>query len=191
MQTVNKPACVVALGFFDGVHIGHRAVMEAAVKRAGELNMKSCVFSFDIRPRDFLFNEKSRLITPDLRQKEAMIKRYSNIDDVIFLHFDDKMASLTYEQFIRNILVKKYNVKHIVIGENYTCGKGGRGDAAAVLALCIKLGIGCDVIKSVCINGETVSSTKIRSALENNDVHTAVMLMGHDAEKETKSCVPV
>lgn len=182
MPSVSKTACVAALGFFDGVHIGHQAVMATAVKRAGELGIKSCVFTFDIKPKDFIFNETTDLIIPDTKLKKSMILTYGKVDDVIFLHFDRQFANLTYQQFICDVLVKKYHVKHIVIGENFTCGKDGSGNAAAILALCLKLRIGCDVIKTVQIGGEAVSSTRIRNAIENNDIDTAKFLLGHGRE---------
>lgn len=179
MRNDKKIYRTAALGFFDGVHIGHQAILGLAAKRAKEMDAISCAFTFRIRPKSFFEGCRDMLIQSDAKKREEMIIRYGGVDEVVTLPFDSVMANMTYDSFIKDILIKKYNVCHLVMGWNYTCGKNKEGDIYSIMALCLKLGIGCDVLQPIKVNGEAVSSTRIRRLIAENNEDEAECLLGH------------
>ena len=111
------------------------------------------------------------------------IIKYGRVDEVIMLTFSDEMMKMPYDVFISELLVKRYNVCHIIMGENYTCGFMGAGNPGNIAPLCEKLGITCEIIKEVKIDGQTVSSTLIRKLIASGDTARAEQLLGHKLEE--------
>ena len=168
---------VIALGFFDGVHIGHRALLAAASKKAKELSVNSAAMTFLTHPESVIAGcDTSLLVTNE--EKERLIKELSGIDEVIFLPFDQTIQKLLWQDFVK-LLVEKYRACHVVCGYNYHFGYRGQGDARHLRQQCLKLSVGCDIIKRVCIGNVSVSSTYIRDAVTRGDVELASEFLGY------------
>ena len=168
---------VVAVGFFDGVHIGHGELLKRAKQKAQELDAKPAVLSFDTHPDDLVFKQSVRLIG-DRESREDLIHRCFNIPEVFFLHFDRDLMNMSWEQFI-SFSVEKYNICCYVVGYDFTFGKNGEGTARKLQEYCRDHGLGCEIIDAVKLEGQIVSSTLIRTMIENGDMEKANRFLGH------------
>lgn len=169
---------VIALGFFDGVHIGHGALLNMAVKRARELGAVAAAETFDVHPETVIFGKDMPLIN-NMTDREALMKELYGVDEVIFTHFDEDMMKVPWMDFVDEFLVRRYGAIHLVCGHDYRFGYRGLGTAEMLKEYCESRGIGCDIIPKVELDGVTVSSTHIRSLIENGDMETAARFLGH------------
>ena len=175
----SKNDSTVALGCFDGVHIGHTQIIKSAVEEAKKSGLCSVVWSFQSPPKKFFAEtnaQKAALITP-FAEKRKLIKNLG-ADILISTKFDEKIASLSPEDFFENILLKCLNAKHIFCGFNYRFGKGGKGDVNLLYKLCKKYDIKLSVADEIKINDNSVSSSAIRAYLLNGDVENAQKMLG-------------
>lgn len=170
---------VIALGFFDGVHLGHGALLSLCAKRAGELEAIPSAFTFDLHPSALIPGKTPvpLLTTPD--DREGLMERLYGIRDVIVAHYDDRMMKTPWREFVTNYLVRDHAAVHLVVGHDFHFGYKGEGDPQKLRALCEELGIGCDVVPKVELEGITVSSTYIRSLLEKGNMDRALRFLGH------------
>ncbi len=167
----------MALGCFDGVHLGHQAVISEAIRISRELSVKSAVWTFEESPKNFFSPNSAPSIT-GYDEKRRLI-RSLGIDIFVCIPFDEKTGSMLPEEFFESILIDKLKAVHIVCGFNYSFGKGGSGDTNFLDKLCRGRGIGFTCIPPVCFDGVTVSSSVIRSAIETGDMETARKYLGH------------
>ena len=163
---------VIALGFFDGVHLGHGALMKKAVLRAKELGVRSAVFTFDRLPRGAVTGAQVDLINSSA-DREKLIRRFYGVDEVMVVPFDDAMRTMSWDRFIEDLLVGELGARHLVVGDDHRFGYKGEGTAEKLKEKCRAMGIGCDVIEQVEVNGERVSSTYIRSMIATGDMEKA------------------
>ena len=168
---------VITLGFFDGVHIGHGALLEKTKERAQELSAVPSVLSFDVHPDNFVFGGEVQLINSAIG-REDIIHRQFGIDNVVFMHFSRNVMRMTWREFIDSIL-DELNIGWIVIGHDFSCGYKGEGKAEKIKEYCLELGIGCDIIPPVTIDGRIVSSTYIRELILNGQMEEANRFLGH------------
>ncbi len=182
MKTVNTldfispTQTVVALGCFDGVHMGHREVIHTARKHADRLGLPLAVLTFSEPPKNYFVPHSVRLLT-DEKTKEALIASLG-VDLLVCVPFDRTIATMPAEAFFRDILLERMKAAHIVCGFNYSFGEGGKGTPESLLALCQSAEIGLNVLSPVTINGIPVSSSAIRLALEEGCTEEAEMLLG-------------
>ena len=169
---------VIALGFFDGVHRGHGALLRKAAERAGELNAAPAVFTFDRSPKKFVTGKPVLLINSNDDRRD-IIRRVYGIQRVIFAPFDREMMTMPWQDFITELLVKQYGAVHLVAGHDYRFGHKNEGTVERLREKCRELGLGCDIIPKVELEGITVSSTYIRTLLEQGDVERAALFLGH------------
>ena len=174
---MNETKRVVAIGFFDGVHIGHAALLERTKLRSAECGAIPSVVSFDVHPDNLVFGGEVKLINSALG-REDLIRRLFGIDEVVFLHFNRHMMTMPWDEFIRS-LVKELNICHIVVGHDFCFGYRGEGTAEKLRDYCAAQGLGCDVIPAVSLDGRVVSSTYIRTLIENGDMEQARRYLGH------------
>ena len=166
-----------AIGFFDGVHIGHAALLEKTKQRALECGAIPSVVSFDVHPDNLVFGGEVKLINSALG-REDLIRRLFGIDEVVFLHFNRHLMTMPWEEFIRS-LSKELNIAHIVVGHDFCFGYHGEGTAEKLRAYCAAHGLGCDVIPAVTLDGRTVSSSYIRTLIEKGEMEQARRYLGH------------
>ena len=169
---------VIALGFFDGVHRGHGALLEKTVQRAQELGAEPVVFTFDRPPKEVVTGKPVFLLnSPEDRQE--LMKRIYGIDRVLLAPFDREMMTLPWDAFVEQKLVRDLNAVHLVAGHDYHFGYKNQGDPQLLQEKCRELGLGCDIIPKVEVDGITVSSTYIRQLVESGDVERAAHFLGH------------
>lgn len=169
---------VIALGFFDGVHLGHGALLRRAVEEAKKRGCESAVFTFDRPPKEVITGVPCPLINSP-EDRAALVKRLYGIDEMLMVPFDDEMRTTPWDRFVTDILVGRYGAVHLVAGHDHHFGHRNQGSPELLREKCAELGLGCDIIPAVTIGGITVSSTHIRKLLEEGDVETARAFLGH------------
>lgn len=169
---------VIALGFFDGVHLGHGALLRRAAAEAKKRGCESAVFTFDRPPKEVITGIPCPLINSP-EDRAELVKRLYGIDEMIMVPFDDEMRTTPWDRFVTDILVGRYGAVHLVAGHDHHFGHRNQGSPELLREKCAELGLGCDIIPAVTIGGVTVSSTHIRKLLEEGDVETARAFLGH------------
>ena len=167
---------VIALGFFDGVHLGHQALLRRAAERADELGMASAVFTFDRSPRAFVTGRPVPLLTTAEARREKVQALFPGME-VLVAPFDREMMTMPWVDFVL-LLTQKYRAGWLVAGHDYRFGHQNAGTPALLVKKAAQLGMGCDIIPAVTLDGITVSSTYIRSLLEEGDVEEAARFLG-------------
>ena len=172
-----KPS-VIALGFFDGVHRGHGALLQRAAQRAKELGVESAVFTFDRPPKEVVTGKPVHLIN-SMDDRRDLMERLYGIDRVIFAPFDENMMHCSWQDFFNELLIRENGAVHLVAGHDYHFGYKNAGNPQVLQEACAARGIGCDIIPKVELEGITVSSTYIRTLVEQGEVERAAEFLGH------------
>ena len=167
----------IALGFFDGVHAGHGELLKMTTRRAQEIGAIPSVLSFDVHPDTLVFGKEVPLINSAIGREE-LIRRCYGIDNVVFLHFNQHMMRMPWEEFIAS-LIEELGIAWIVVGHDFCFGYKGEGTAARLKDYCAAHGLGCDIIPALKIDGRIVSSTYIRELIAAGDIETANRFLGH------------
>lgn len=169
---------VVALGNFDGVHLGHRDVIQAAVFKARELGVSAYAMSF--LPHPYAFFKKDRRpfrLTP--HETKGRLLREAGADDMVSLAFGQEMAELSAEDFISRIILEGFEAKHVTVGFNFVFGTGRRGDRDLLRERLLPRGIGVtEVPPRRDSTGEIISSSRIRDALAKGHLSLANEMLG-------------
>ena len=167
---------IVALGNFDGFHKGHQAVVGRAIARARAEGRPALVATFDPHPVRFFKPDLPpfRLTTLDQRQR---LFAEAGADAMIVFHFDRALASVPAEQFVTDWLIGRIGAAGVATGEDFTFGKGRGGNVEVLQRLGAEHGLSVDAIAPVLANGEPVSSSAIREALQAGDCETATRLL--------------
>jgi riboflavin kinase / FMN adenylyltransferase len=169
---------VLTIGNFDGVHIGHQALLKKVKEKALQLGVASVVITFEPLPKEFFGFKK---IVPRLtrfREKFTAISE-SQVDTVLVIHFDQAFAEMSAEDFIQKILCDGLSVKHIIIGDDFRFGRDRLGDFTFLKNAGEKLGFTVEAMPTITIESERVSSTFVREALTKADHPLAEKLLGH------------
>ncbi|MDH5395537.1 MAG: bifunctional riboflavin kinase/FAD synthetase [Gammaproteobacteria bacterium] len=169
--------CVATIGNFDGVHLGHQAVLGQLAEKAAELRLVTTLITFEPQPMEYFVPEKVPARLTRFREKILALQRYS-VDRVCCLAFNDKLAKLTAEEFIQDILVKRLNVKYLVVGDDFRFGLNRAGNFDTLVDAGKKFGFQVVSMHTFEIDGTRVSSTRIRTALEQGDMTSAEKLLG-------------
>lgn len=163
---------VVCLGYFDGVHVGHQALLRAGREMADRLGLPLLAHTFDRAP-----GNKGPALT-DLAVRERLLLRFG-ADEVAVSPFDDAMRQMSGEAFIRDIVIGKLRARHIVCGDDHRFGYLGKCGVEELRALCEENRVGLTVIRAVTLDGVRASSTAIRQALERGDTAQAEKMLGY------------
>ncbi|MEO5962653.1 MAG: bifunctional riboflavin kinase/FAD synthetase [Thermomonas sp.] len=168
---------VACIGAFDGLHLGHRALVGRAVSRAHALGLPAVAVSFEPLPREFFAKgvKPPRLMLP-YAKAEGLFGL--GCDNVGLLRFNAGLAAMHAEDFARQLLVQRLNVREVWVGPEFRFGKGRTGDLDLLQAMGRQLGFTAHAIEPVHEHGERVSSTRIRAALASGDFDTATQLLG-------------
>lgn len=191
MQIYNKTTptieeCVAVLGFFDGVHIGHRELVKKALAESERLAVPVAVYTFFEHPRNTLLPESPARCIYTNKEKSEVFEALG----VDFLIYDDfpVVKDLLPSQFVEDILVAKMNAKAVICGYNFRFGKGNSGDIDTLKNLLAPHGVSLHVIPPVCAGDDTVSSGRIRALIENGDVDMARLLLERAFSLEGEVC---
>jgi riboflavin kinase/FMN adenylyltransferase len=163
----------LALGTFDGLHIGHMALINAA-KQAGA---HSAVFTFDSLPADYFYGEHRPMRLMTLDEKITAFEK-AGVDYLCLTHFDKKLAGIDKDKFSA-MLHDIFNPVAVIAGYNYTYGKDAKGDADTLIMAGERYGFRVQVIQPVISDGEPVSATRIRECIESGHVERAAKLLGY------------
>jgi riboflavin kinase / FMN adenylyltransferase len=169
--------CVATIGAFDGVHRGHRAVLQRLIEKGRELGLPVVVILFEPLPREFFapLQAPPRLLS---FQEKVIALRELGVDRVLRIRFDRKLSEMDADEFVRQVFFEGLGVRYIVVGDDLHFGKNRAGDFAFLQAAGQRLGFEVAATHSVTVDGERVSSTRIRAALEHADFATAERLLG-------------
>lgn len=173
--TASSPG-VVALGCFDGIHLGHRAVIQSAKEQALHLGLPLTVWTFEEPPKNYFFPGSVPLIT-DKRAKQEQMRRLG-VDVLVCVPFEQNVCQMKAEDFFDTILVKRLKATHIVCGFDYSFGVGGKGTVELLTKLCHNASIGITVLPAVTVDRQAVSSSAIRQAMEAGDAEKVTALLG-------------
>lgn len=173
-----KKQCVLALGFFDGVHLGHGGLLRRTRSLADEYGVAAAALTFDAHPNALLRGQPVPLINSAADREWLLRERYG-MDELRLLHFDRAAMAQPWEAFVTERLQREYGAIHVVCGHDFRFGAGGVGDPTKLAALCRTCGIGCDCVPEIRMDGQTVSSTLIRTLLEQGEMERAVRFLGH------------
>ncbi len=168
---------VVALGFFDGVHLGHAALLNRANAVAKELDIEPAVLTFDRHP-DELVSGKPMALINSAEDREYIVSRWFGIEKVITIHFDRDMMQMPWRDFV-DMVMETYGAVHFVVGHDFRFGFKGEGTAEKLKALGEEQGFGCDIMPKVELDGVTVSSTYIRELVADGRIEEANRFLGH------------
>lgn len=168
---------IYALGFFDGVHLGHAALLTACRRLAREQGAKAGVVTFDIHPETLVLGQTPGLINTTEDRNRLLLQRFS-MDTAVVLPFDSHLRTMVWEDFLE-MLQKDYGAAGFVCGEDFRFGHRGAGNAALLSQYCAEKGIPCRIVPEQMLDGIRISSTYIRRQIESGDMATAVRFLGH------------
>lgn len=179
LRTFKKSAdgCIVTIGVFDGVHIGHRKIIRRVVSRAREKGLKSVVLTFDPHPQKVVNAGSQAKSLISLGHRVRLIGELG-VDMLVILNFTPAFSRLSAAEFIKDILVKKVGAREIYIGENFCFGRGGRTNAQLMEKIAKDFDIKVHAVKSVKRLGHVVSSSRIRHLIASGRLVRAERLLG-------------
>ena len=169
---------VIALGFFDGVHLGHAALLRRTVEEAARRGVTPAVFTFDRPPKEVVTGVPCPLIASP-EDRRGLLEREFGIKDILMVPFDHEMMTTPWDAFVTKILVERYHAVHLVAGHDHHFGHKNQGSPELLVEKCRELGLGCDIIPKVELDGITVSSTYIRSLVGMGQMERAGRFLGH------------
>jgi len=173
--------CVATIGNFDGFHLGHQVVLKQLRSRADELNLPVTVMVFEPQPVEFFEPDNAPSRLTRWREKYQLLRDHG-VDRMICLRFGAQLATLSAEDFVVDLLLEKVGVRHLLIGDDFRFGQGRKGDFDLLCDLSQKLskkhGFKVERSETFLIDGERVSSSRIRILLENGDLDQAARLLG-------------
>lgn len=172
---MNNDKKVFALGFFDGVHVGHQALLRDCVRLAGELGCQPAAITFDTHPQTLTRGAAPSLLNTGTDRVRLL--RSFGIGPVYTFYFNNETRNMPWQDFFRVLL--DYGAAGIVCGNDFRFGYRGEGNAEKLSAACTDAGISCVVVPEQTLDGIRVSSTHIRSLLEAGKMETATAFLGH------------
>lgn len=166
---------VYALGFFDGVHLGHQALLGECVRLAGELGCESAAITFEKHPQSLYCTRVPPLIST-LSERNRLLKRYG-MGKILALPVTEAVMNQPWQVFLEDLLSQ--GAAGFVCGDDFRFGYRGEGSASALLSFCRERNIPCVTVTEQTLDGIRISSTYIRQQLEEGDMATAVKFLGH------------
>ena len=170
---------VIALGFFDGVHLGHGALLRRVTEQAALMEAIPSAVTFDTHPENLILKAPAVPLLSSQLDRGELMRRYYGIRDVIVAHFDERMMHMPWREFVTDYLMKENGAVYLVAGHDFHFGYKGEGNPERLKALCDELGIGCDIIPKVERDHITVSSTYIRTLIAQGELERANEFLGH------------
>lgn len=172
-----KPLAL-SLGMFDGVHLGHKYIIDELKKVGSENDLETSILTFWPHPR-FVFNPNEDLkLLNTIEEKKVLMEKYG-INYLFVKEFDDEFRNLTGEEFVRQILIKKLNVKYLIIGYDHSFGKNKSGNFELLQKMSTELDFEVEQMEAINIHENNISSTKIRNALLAGNIKDANEMLGY------------
>jgi riboflavin kinase/FMN adenylyltransferase len=173
----DAPPAAVALGTFDGIHLGHRAILAAAVARARAAGLLAVACTFEPHPVEVLHPGQAPAPISTLSERLELLGE-SGVDATVILAFTAELAAMEPEAFVESVLLHRLRAHDVVVGFNHTFGRRARGNAQLLQELAGRLGFRAHVVPPLMLEGVPVSSSEIRTALRAGDVERASRYLG-------------
>jgi len=170
-------APVVTLGNFDGIHLGHQKILSSVIKRAKALGAPSLVYTFDPHPLKVVAPEACPPLILGLGDKMALIEA-AGIDFLVLARFTEELAATAPEEFVREVIVGRLGAAEVLVGENFSFGKGRSADVLRLKELGGEMGFIVRAVDSCKIDGQMVSSSRIRGLIKTGKAREAAALLG-------------
>ena len=169
--------CALAVGNFDGVHLGHQAMLTALTAAADRHGVEAAVLTFEPHPREFFHPAQAPARLSSLREKLTLLARF-HVKHTHVARFDSTFAGLDAEAFVATTLVRGMQARYVLVGDDFRFGSRRGGDVAFLQSAGHRYGFKTAALPTVRLNGERVSSTAVRAALAQNDLDRARQLLG-------------
>jgi len=176
-QPIESPTSAT-IGNFDGVHIGHQKIISSVKKEAAEKDLSSCVITFHPHPQKVLQNIDVPLLVP-IRERLKLLER-QGVDYVACYTFTPELSKISAKDFITDTLVGKLNLKHLIVGPDFSFGRKREGNAELLKIMGEQYGFETKVLGPATIGGEVVSSSAVRGFVTDGDVKKATTFLGYD-----------
>ncbi|MGM8852022.1 bifunctional riboflavin kinase/FAD synthetase [Salinicola halophyticus] len=176
-QRRTLPGCVATIGNFDGVHLGHRAILEQLRTLSRAAGLPVTVVIFEPQPREYFAGDQAPPRLTRLRDKVALLKA-QGADRILCLPFNDALRSLTARQFIERVLIEGLQVKHLVVGDDFRFGCDRAGDFTLLQAVGREQNFAVEHTRTFVLDDERVSSTRVRTLLASGNFFQAARLLG-------------
>lgn len=170
---------VVTIGMFDGVHAGHKQLIDHVIKKASEINGQSAILTFWPHPRLVLNKEGNGLQFITTLDEKTKIISQQGVEHLLLISFSKELADMTAEEFIKKVLIKKIGMKHLVVGYNHRFGKDRIHDFESYRVLSKKIGFSLSRVDAVFNNNQIISSTAIRNFLLQGNIEQANQMLGY------------
>ena len=167
----------VTFGVFDGIHLGHQAVINTLLKRAAQDNLASLLVGFYPHPLAFLAPERCPPLLTPLSKRVEILQQFG-VDEIVMLSFDAQIASMSPESFVEHVILEKCQAKHVVVGYACQFGKNRAGNAERLVQLSTGYAFDVSVVPPTEVAGAPVHSTRIREALAQGDLQLSSQLLG-------------
>src|SRR5688572_24576133 len=167
----------LTIGNFDGVHLGHQAMLARLIDSARSLGLPPCAMTFEPHPREFFAPDRAPARLTSMREKLELLASFG-MERTYVCRFDYGFAQIVAEDFVERILARGLGVKHVLVGDDFRFGARRAGDIGLLKAHSARLGYSVDAMSSVTLEGVRVSSTAVREALAAGDLHRAARLLG-------------
>jgi riboflavin kinase/FMN adenylyltransferase len=176
-QKIDQSGAAVTIGNFDGLHLGHKALIDTTLKAAKQRQLISTLLSFEPLPKQYFDPESQPFRLQSTTGKLRQLREWG-IQQVCLLRFNRALASLSAEDFIQQILLKGLNTRQLFVGEDFRFGKDRGGDIDMLARAAKENGFETHFMQAVCVQGERVSSTRLREALATGNMQLAEVLLG-------------
>lgn len=176
-EQIGGEPLAISMGFFDGVHIGHRQLLANVANVAKQNGYRTAVYTFWPHPRLVLDKDAESLQLLNTPEEKRLLLESLGVDYLIVNEFTTELFAMPAEDYLRQ-LVQRFNVRHIAVGHNHRFGKGGRGNAKMIAAMADTLGYTYTIVREVLCMGNGVSSTQIRTALSEGNLSLANAMLG-------------
>ena len=170
-------ACVATIGNFDGVHLGHRTILDALKQQAFELGVRVCVITFEPQPREFFMGHRAPARLTSLREKLTLLEA-AGVDQVLCLPFGDKLQNMTPDNFVLKTLVHGLGIRYLIVGDDFRYGLNRAGDFAHVRRMGDEHGFEVCDTRTVTLDMDRISSTRVRDLLAKAALREAETLLG-------------
>ena len=177
--SLSEKPLALSIGMFDGVHLGHQSIIQKLNTIAEAKNLKSAILTFWPHPRK-VFNPNDDLKLLNTIEEKKYLLQKNGLDHLFLKEFDEDFRNLTGEEFVKQILVEKLQVKHLIVGYDHTFGKNRSGDFSLLKKMGPEFGFEVEQVEAVSYKEVNISSTQIRNALSAGNVNFANEMLGYN-----------
>ena len=178
---------VATIGNFDGVHLGHQTILRKIIDISKSNGLNSTLITFEPSAKEFFSKNTAPPRLTNFREKFNFVRNFG-IESFVRIRFNQALASMPAEDFIKNILVKNLNIKHLIVGDNFRFGQGRTGDISLLRKLSKKYGYKVENAPSITHDGDRISSTLIRCCLDKGNLDQAELMLGRPYSMSGRVC---